>query len=236
MKNNKFWVYGKNTVFSILSNQKTKVHEIQILNKNLYEHIEKKYHNICNLVSEKNFLKNIKGNLIHQGIGACIEAKPNNKIENISGNIIILDNLYDHRNIGSIVRTATAFEFQNIIIEKRNFTPSSQLMYKTASGAMENINFFQVSNISNAILFLKKQNYYIIAIDGSGEENIFKNKNNLLTEKIAFIFGSEDNGIRQIIKKNSHLVLKIPIKDIESINVSSAVSSTLALYRYFNQK
>ena len=59
MKNNKFWVYGKNTVFSILTNQKTKVHEIQILNKNFYDQIDRKYHKICNIVTEKNFLKNI---------------------------------------------------------------------------------------------------------------------------------------------------------------------------------
>lgn len=235
MKNNKFWVYGKNTVFSILANQKTKVHEIQILNKNFYDQIERKYHKICNIVTEKNFLKNIKGNLIHQGIGAYIEIKPNNKIENIEGNIIILDNLYDHRNIGSIVRTAIAFEFKNIIIEKRNFSPGSQLMYKTASGAMENINFFQVSNISNAILFLKKKNYNIFAIDGSGKQSIFENTKILQTEKIAFIFGSEDNGIKQNIKKNSDLVLNIPIKNIESINVSSAVSSVLTLYKYVNK-
>ena len=236
MQSKKIWVFGKNTVFSILSSQKRKVHEIQVINSNFYNMINSKYHPICKLVSEKKFLKNLKTQITHQGIGAYVDAKPINKINDINGNVIILDNVYDHRNIGSIVRTAVAFGIYNIIIEKRNFSSSSQLMYKTASGAMEDINFFEVTNIANTLERLKEQNYTILSFDGNSTSNAYMNEHLFLNEKISFVFGSEDKGIRDLVKKGSDHVLKIPILTIESLNISSAVSSILTLYHYLTNK
>lgn len=236
MESKKMWVFGKNTVFSILSSQKRKVHEIQILNKSLLNKINSKYHSICKLVSEKKFLKNLQVDIAHQGISAYVDAKPINKIEDIEGNVIILDNVYDHRNIGSIIRTSLAFGINNIIVEKRNFSAGSQLMYKTASGAIENINFYEVSNISNALLTLKKNNYIILSFDGDSKQSAFENDNLFLYEKISFIFGSEDKGVKELIKKNSDYVLRIPITSIESLNISSAVSSILTLHSYLLNK
>lgn len=236
MESKKIWIFGKNTVFSVLSSQKRKVHEIQILNESFYNKINSKYHSICKIVSEKKFLKNLQAEIAHQGISAYVDATPINKIEDIEGNVIILDNVYDHRNIGSIIRTSVAFGINNVIIEKRNFSAGSQLMYKTASGAIENINFYEVSNISNALLILKKKNYIILSFDGESEHNAFDNENLFLYEKISFIFGSEAKGVRELIKKNSDHVLKIPITTIESLNISSAVSSILTLHSYLLNK
>ena len=53
-------------------------------------------------------------------------------------------------------------------------------------------------------------------------------------EKLVFIFGSEDNGIRDLTKKNSDYIFKIPINNIESLNVSNAVTSVLTFYNYLN--
>lgn len=233
MVNKKIWIFGKNTVFSTLEAEKSKVYEIQILNHNLLSQINKKFHPLCKLVSEKNLLKKLKFDLSHQGIAACIDEKPNNKIQDLNGNVVILDNIYDHRNIGSIIRTSVAFGFNNMIIDKKNFSPDSPLMYKTASGAMEHINLFQVSNISNSLLYLKKNDYTIIAFDGSAQNSIFDKKENFLYKKIAFIFGSEDHGVRELTKKNCDDILKIPIKNVESLNVAVAVSSVLTLRSYF---
>lgn len=236
MESKKIWVFGKNTVFSILSLQKRKVHEIHILNKNFYNLIDSTYHSICKLVSEKKFLQNLKAEIAHQGIGAYVDTKPINKINDIQGNTIILDNVYDHRNIGSIIRTAVAFGIYNIVIEKRNFSLSSQLMYKTASGAMENINFFEVTNIANTLTRLKEKNYTILSFDGNSTSNAYMNEHLFLNEKISFVFGSEDKGIRELVKKNSNYILKIPILTIESLNISSAVSSVLTLHHYLTNK
>jgi 23S rRNA (guanosine2251-2'-O)-methyltransferase len=233
MMNKKVWVFGKNTVLSALTANKRKVFEIQITNNSLLNQIDRRFHTITKLVSEKQFLKNLTIDISHQGISACLEDKSNNKIEDLIGNTIILDNIYDHRNIGSIIRTTVAFGVSNLIVDKKNFSSSSQLMHKTASGSIDQINIFQVSNISNSIMLLKKRNYTIVSFDGNSDHNLFENKEVFLSEKIAFILGSEDKGIRELTKKNSDYVLKIPISNVESLNVSAATSSILTIYNYF---
>jgi 23S rRNA (guanosine2251-2'-O)-methyltransferase len=233
MTNKKIWAFGKNTVLSALAANKRKVFEIQIINNNLFNIIHKKFHSITKLVSEKQFLKNLNTDISHQGISACLEDKTNNKIEDINDNVIILDNIYDHRNIGSIIRTSVAFGIKNIIVDKKNFSSGSQLMHKTASGAMDSINICQVSNISNSLMALKNKNFTIISFDSDSTKSIYDSKKIFLAEKIAFILGSEDQGIRVLTKKNSDYILKIPIDNIESLNVSAATSSVLTLYNYF---
>ena len=162
MINKKIWIFGKNSIFSLLKESKRKVFEIQIIDKDLLDKIDTKYHKICKIVSKKQLLKNLTTEIAHQGIYACVEDLSNNNLDDIKSHVIILDNIYDHRNIGSIIRSAVAFGITNIIINKKDFSSGSQLMHKTASGAVEKINFFLVSNISNSLSVLKKLNYHCI--------------------------------------------------------------------------
>jgi len=104
-------------------------------------------------------------------------------------------------------------------------------MYKSASGALEHIKIFSVSNISNTIQVLKKNNFWIYALDQNSKNDL---TNNIKFERIALVFGSEEFGIRRLVKENCDFQIKIPIKKIESLNVSNAVAVTLGLYRYLN--
>lgn len=231
----KFWVFGRNTVLTILSENKRKVYQINLLNEKHLSIIDKKFHKICNIVNKKNFLKNLNTDLSHQGISAHIGELDQNDLKTLNGNAIILDNIYDHRNIGSILRSSVAFGINNIIINKKDLSINSQLMFKTASGATEKVKFFLVTNIANSINFLKKEkNFTCIAFDGNATQNIFECKKIFIENKILFIFGSEDKGIRRLTKNLSDYILKIPIKNIESLNVSNAVCSVLTLFNYFN--
>ena len=232
MINKKIWIYGKNSIFSLLEENKRKVFEIQIVDGDILNKIDKKHHKICKIVSQKQLLKNLNTDIAHQGISACVEDIRNNNLEDINSHVIILDNIYDHRNIGSIIRSSVAFGINNIIINKKDFSSGSQLMHKTASGSVEKMNFFLVSNISNSISVLKKNNYYCISFDGKGTQSMYEKKDVFFEKKIAFIFGSEDSGIRELTKKNSDYIFKIPIRNIESLNVSNAVTSVLTFHNY----
>ena len=234
MINKKIWIFGKNSIFSLLKESKRKVFEIQIIDKDLLDKIDSKYHPICKIVSKKQLLKNLTTEIAHQGISACVEDLSNNNLDDIKSHVIILDNIYDHRNIGSIIRSAVAFGITNIIINKKDFSSSSQLMHKTASGAVEKINFFLVSNISNSLGVLKKLNYHCVSFDGQSKQSMYDYSSVFFEKKIAFIFGSEDNGIRELTKKNSDYIFKIPINNIESLNVSNAVTSVLTFHNYLN--
>jgi 23S rRNA (guanosine2251-2'-O)-methyltransferase len=107
-------------------------------------------------------------------------------------------------------------------------------MFKTASGAMEHVAICLVSNLNNAIKILKENNVWVYAMDSDSKKDIFDyNFNN----RSAFVFGSEGSGISDLVKKNCDEVIKIGIsKNMESLNVSNAVSSVLSIYNYRQKK
>ena len=147
---------------------------------------------------------------------------------------LILNELQDDRNIGSIIRSAVAFGANGIIMNKRHFRSKSHEMFKTASGAMEHVAICLVSNLNNAIKILKENNVWVYAMDSDSKKDIFDyNFNN----RSAFVFGSEGSGISDLVKKNCDEVIKIGIsKNMESLNVSNAVSSVLSIYNYRQKK
>ena len=105
-----------------------------------------------------------------------------------------LDGVTDPRNIGSLIRSAVSFDIDGIIIKERNFPQESKLMYKAASGSMEYINIFQVSNINSTLKNLKDKNFWVYGFDSNGKKdftNIEWKGNNIL------LFGSEGYGMHE---------------------------------------
>ena len=116
--------------------------------------------------------------------------------------ILILDQVTDPQNIGSIMRSCALFDCAGIIVGKDNSPELTSSIYKSASGAAEIVNYIRVTNIRRAISFLKKNNYWIYGFDSS------KNKNSKLnfSQKSVLVFGSEGKGIRELVK--IRLILK----------------------------
>ena len=102
-------------------------------------------------------------------------------------------------------------------------------MNKSASGGMEYIDIYLVSNLNNVIKILQKNEYWVYSLDGGSKKNIFDIKFN---KKSAFIFGSEGDGIKSLVKKNSDEIISIPInKKVESLNLSNSVSIVLSIIK-----
>ena len=102
-------------------------------------------------------------------------------------------------------------------------------MYKAASGAVEKISIIKYSNIKYAIDDLLNENFNIISFSSRAKE-LIKREN--FQEKNVFIFGSEEKGISKKILERSQNILKIDIKNIESLNVSNSVSAVLAIHQF----
>jgi len=190
---------------------------------------------------QKFFNKTFGTDFNHQGYAAEIEILnyPNlnsfltdsNKTNML---FVVIDHIFDDRNLGSIIRSSLAFHVDGIIINQRSYRSNSIHLYKNASGAMEYMPIFEVSNINNSIQVLKKHKFWIYALDQESSSSLFTEK---FTERSAFIFGSEDSGIKKNILGNSDKILTIPINSkIESLNVSNAVAATLAVYSFLDQK
>ena len=244
MKTSSFWIGGKHAVLSAIKNPKRKINKIIVTQDNKNDFNIKNFNKkILIEIRDKKEIDKIfiSENIVHQGVAAEIENIPLIELKEYLKNknslqsaLVVLDDITDQRNIGSIIRTCSAFNIDAVILLEKNYNSKSKMMYKSASGAMELVNIIPVSNITNALELLKKNNYWIYGLDGYAKENIEDQK---WTSHNAFVFGSEGVGLRRLIKENCDHLIKIQInKDIESLNVSNAVSVTLGLFRYLEKK
>ena len=173
----------------------------------------------------------------HQGLIAEIEHKDEIdikdfiKINENKKNIrfVALEGVTDPRNIGSIIRSAASFNIDGLIVQERSFPSESKIMYKSASGCIEHINIFKVSNINTTLKYLKTRNFWVCGFDNKAEKDFTKhdwNGNNVL------LFGSEGYGLKFQTTKNSDFLLKINInKEVESLNISN---SAALVFHYIN--
>ena len=200
MKKTTFLIIGRHAVTEALRNPKRKVHRLFItedalkkLNKdNQKNNLLKKVHVFY---KSKREIDNLCGkeNLSHQNIIAEIEDLDGislkefvleNEKENL--NLLALDNVTDPRNIGSIIRSAVSFNIDGLIVKERSFPFKSKLLFKSASGGMEHINIFKVSNINTSLRFLKSKGFWVSAFDAAAKKDFTENKWN---GKNILIFG-----------------------------------------------
>ena len=179
-----------------------------------------------------------KEQISHQGLIAEIEHLEEKKLkdylnsrENKRGIILAaLEEVTDPRNIGSIIRSIASFNIDGLIVKERIFPSESKLLYKSASGCMEHINIFEVSNINTTLKYLKTRDFWVCAFDKEGNKDFTEHDwkgNNVL------LFGSEGYGLKYQTVKNSDFLLKIVInKKIESLNISN---SAAVVFHYIDQ-
>lgn len=239
MKNrNDFWICGKHTVIEAAKHRSYDFVEILVNSKEKAKELKDISNQFKIRICENNQLSNKLNNidLAHQGyLAKILTPKFEKKITTLSqkqGDFIILDGVTDPRNIGSIIRTSVAFGINNLLVKDREFNEKSTAMYKSASGAMEKINIYKYPNIKYGIAKLKEDGFKILALDLKSKK--FINADNF-SKKNAFIFGSEGKGISANILKLADELIKIKIKNVESLNVSNSVSATLSIYNYTNK-
>ncbi len=246
MNKSSFFIIGQHAVIEALRNPKRKVLRI-FLTEESKKNIHKKSPNKNLLNDVKVYFKtkkeldkySTKENLQHQGYVAEVEhiQKPILKEyikEKNNVTLICLDGVTDPRNIGSLIRSAASFNIDGIIIKERNFPSESKLMYKAASGAIEYVNIFEVSNINSTLKNLKEKNFWVYGFDGSGKEDftdIEWKGNNIL------LFGSEGSGMHKHTSKYADFLVKIEINEkIESLNISNSAAIVFHHLSYLKKK
>ena len=246
MNKSSFFIIGQHAVIEALRNPKRKVLRV-FLTEESKKNIHKKSPNKNLLNDVKVYFKTKKEldkystreNLQHQGYVAEVEhiQKPILKEyikEKSNITLICLDGVTDPRNIGSLIRSAASFDVDGVIIKERNFPSESKLMYKAASGAIEYINIFEVSNINSTLKNLKEKNFWVYGFDGDGKKDftdIEWKGNNIL------LFGSEGSGMHKHTSKYADFLVKIDInKKIESLNISNSVAIVLHHLSYLKKR
>lgn len=134
--------------------------------------------------------------------------------------IVILDEIEDPHNLGSIIRTAELCGVHGIIIPKRRNVGITPTVYKCSVGAVEHMKIAKVTNINATIDELKKDGVWVYGADISGVEYSHEVD---FGGACAIIIGSEGRGISQLTLKKCDKLVKIPmVGKINSLNASVA--------------
>ena len=234
MKKYSFLIAGQHAVIEALRNPNRKVLKVFLT--------EESKKNIHRKNPKKNVLEDVKvyfktkkeldkystkEQLMHGGYVAEIEHLEKNELKNfIRGKnnltFVCIDEVTDPRNIGSLIRSAASFNIDGLIVKERQFPRDSKMMYKSASGCMEHLNIFEVSNINSTLKNLREKNFWVYGFDARGEKNFTKIK---WEGKNVLLFGSEGFGMREHTGKYTDFLVKIDInQNIESLNISNSAA------------
>lgn len=144
---------------------------------------------------------------------------------------LILDNLEDPHNFGSIMRTADASGVDGIIIPKHRAVGITPIVVKTSTGAVEHIPVARVTNLTQAVQQLKKAGFWIFGTDMSGSDYRTWNAQGA----VGLIIGNEGRGMGEGLKKEVDQMLTIPMTGhVQSLNAS--VAGGLLMYQAFTSR
>ena len=242
MNKSSFFIVGKHAVIEALKNPKRKVLRIF-----LTEESKKTIHRES---PRQNLLKDIKvyfktkkeldkystkEGILHQGFVAEVNHLENLELKEFIKNknnltFACLNEVTDQRNIGSVIRSAASFNIDGLIVKERHFQNESKLLYKSASGCMEHINVFEVSNINTTLKFLREKNFWVYGFNANANKDFTKIK---WEGNIILLFGSEGFGIKKHTEKYTDFSVQIMInQNIESLNISNSAS---IVFHHINQ-
>lgn len=170
----------------------------------------------------------------HQGVIAMAAEKEYCSVEDIieiarergeAPLIVISDGITDPYNLGALIRCAEGVGAHGLIIPKRRASGLTPLVSKASAGAIEHLAVAKVSNVAQTIEELKEQNIWVYAAEAGGKayyETDFKGG-------CAIVFGSEGEGVSQLVKERSDFIVSIPMYGhVNSFNVSTAAAVILA--------
>ena len=235
MKKSTFLIVGKHAVTEALKNPLRKIERV-FLTEDAKKNLNRT-NNDANLLKNINVFYKTKKELdnlcgrdgtSHQGLIAEVEYLENITLKEYIFNekkekiiLLALEGVTDPRNIGSIIRSAAAFNIDGIIVKERSYPSKSKLLYKSASGGAEHIKIFKVSNVNTALKFLKSKNFWVSAFDTSSNKDFTENK---WEGKNVLLFGSEGKGLKKNTLSKADFYFKISInKKVESLNIANAI-------------
>lgn len=162
----------------------------------------------------------------HQGVVAFVAAYKYSSVEEILQTdetpfIVVLDNIEDPHNLGSVIRSCDGAGVSGVIIPKDRAVGLTATVGKVSAGAIEHVKVARVTNIANTIDKLKERGIWVAACDMDGE--VYYQKD--LTGSIALVIGNEGKGISRLVKEKCDFSVAIPMSGkINSLNAGNAAA------------
>ena len=144
---------------------------------------------------------------------------------------VVLDEVLDPHNLGSVIRVAECAGATGVIIPNRRSATVNETVVRTSAGATAYMPVIKVSNLNQAIEEMKENNIWVYAADMDGEQMYKTN----LKGDIALVIGGEGTGVKQLTRKLCDGIISIPMYGkVNSLNAS--VSAGIVLYEAVRQR
>ena len=184
-------------------------------------------------------LDKMAGSSRHQGVVARVEVVAmlhslDEVIEAVEGPplLLVLDGVTDPHNLGACLRVADGAGAHAIVAPKDHAVGVNATVAKVASGAAETVPYIMVTNLARTLNELKDFDIRVIGTSDDAEQTLYDID---LTGPIAFVLGSEGDGMRQLTRKTCDQLVRIPMAGaVESLNVS--VAAGVCLFEALRQR
>jgi len=223
---NSYWVWGKHTVESLVSEGRRNILNFFITSKalKLWGGSKLPVHKVVE-VKELDAL--LGSQTVHQGVAVQISSYNEACWEDfisVPGRQcwVALDQVTDPHNVGAILRSAAVFGLRGMLLPKNNAPRETGIMAKTASGSIDIVPRCYVTNLQRTIDDFKKAGFWVVGLAEEGSDRITSFQ---WPEKTLLIMGSEGKGLRSLVKESCDYIVHIPGgSTFSTLNVSNAAA------------
>ncbi|PWV94310.1 23S rRNA (guanosine2251-2'-O)-methyltransferase [Paenibacillus cellulosilyticus] len=191
--------------------------------------------------ADKRKLDTLAGDVAHQGVIAQVAPYRYYEVDelleaaNEKGEtpfLLVLDEIEDPHNLGSILRTAECTGAHGVIIPKRRSASLTATVSKTSAGAAEYVRVARVTNLAQTIELLKEKGVWVAGTDVSAEQDVYRTKFDM---PLAIVIGNEGKGMGRLIREKCDFLVKLPMAGkLNSLNAS--VAAGVLMYEVLRQR
>ncbi|MBU5594695.1 23S rRNA (guanosine(2251)-2'-O)-methyltransferase RlmB [Amphibacillus sp. MSJ-3] len=238
------WLIGKNPIIEAFRSGRSinKLFIAEHLNAKATEDIQrlaKQQGVIVKKVPKKKLDQLVNGK--HQGMIAAVAAYDYATIDDLFARaeekgeepfFILLDEIEDPHNLGSILRTADATGVHGVIIPKHRAVGLTNVVAKTSAGAIEYVPVARVTNMAKTIEELKARHVWVVGTEMNASQDYRKLEGDLA---LALVIGNEGKGISRLVREKCDWTIKLAMGgQVSSLNAS--VAASVLMYEVYRKR
>ena len=178
---------------------------------------------------------------VHQGIAAEAGPFPYRSPEEIvarsrqgnePGFLVVLDGVQDPQNLGGIVRTVDAAGAHGLLLPRDRTASVTPAAVRASAGATEHVSIARVTNLATFLAWVKGEGFWVVGADPNAGRDLYTVD---LTVPLVLVIGSEERGLRPLVKSRCDLSVRIPLRGrVASLNAS--VAAAVCLFEVVRQR
>ena len=181
-------------------------------------------------------LDRMTGGVLHQGIGLQVPPYSYAHLDDLLARavespdpalLVALDGVTDPRNLGAVVRSASAFGAHGVVMPERRSTPMTATAWRTSAGAAARLPIARVTNLVRALKAAQQAGLVVVGLDADGDVPL--DDLEAAVDPLLLVVGSEGRGLSRLVGETCDLRVSIPMTaDAESLNAGIAAAVALA--------